>query len=336
MWFEKMLKPLKTKETLLSLRILLIPASLICLNPRLTLASSEAELLDPTFILLRQVETKNSVLENLPVGDANAVVPDIEPKTVRFSRTLSQYLSPGVQFMYLSTTDVSSESEHIKTAPPATEQMPLTQKDKLLRTSMSSVTEDSNNQTKEALNNLIEQISSMKFHPKPKENKRESQKADDEKEPKKDIKESDNSTKTDAETKNLRQASTPALNSEIVQKLERIIEQSAATDEPILLADMLYQSGYYELAAYFYEIAASRDAREQTQDDKCWLMIQKAVCLSNSNPQQALQIYKGLISQYPASSWADLAKNYEGLLEWLETQQPEKLIEQCRQDLRAN
>jgi len=342
MWFEKTTKPLKIKKSLLSLRILFITTFLMCLNPWRVVASAEANLLDPTLILFQQVQTQNVTEAKISATMDNTIaVPDIELKVSEPPETLPQCFSTDARFLYFSTTDLqaSSKEEHTEPAMPAPEQRQLTQKDELLRTSMSSVTDDSNSQTKQTLNSLIEQINSMKIRLKAKEPQPESQPMDGEKKPTNDAKEIDKSTKTEIpeETEDRQQTSTHALNPEIVQKLERIIERSATTNEPQLLADMLYQSGYYELAAYFYELAISRGVKEQTDDaDKSWLMMQKAVCLSNSNPQQALQIYKGLISQYPASQWTELAKNYEGLIDLLEAQQPKKLIEQCRQDIKAN
>ena len=338
MWFEKITNPFKTN--LFPMCILFIPALLMCLNPWQTCASSNADSLDPALILLRQAKNQNSIEEKTSADKDNIITtPEVVLKSIQCLQELPQFLSPDERFMYFSTTDVPSENEHTEPVQLVPGKRQLTQKEKLLRTSMSSVIDDANNQTKQTLNNLIGQISSMKIRPKTKENKPESQAADEEKNTTGNDKETDKSpeTETAAETQEPQQTSANALNPEIVKKLERIIEQSASTDEPQLLADMLYQSGYYELAAYFYEMAVTRGTKEQINDaDKVWLMMQKAVCLSNSNPQQALQIYKSLTSQYPVSPWTDLAKNYGGLLDWLEAQQPKKLIEQCKKDIKAN
>ncbi len=342
MWFEKIIKLLKTKGSLLSLRILFIPTFLMCLNPWRDVASAEADLLDPTLILTHQIQTKNVAEAKISAAMNNTMaVPDTKLKVGEHPETLPQCFSPDTRFLYFSTTDsqASSKEEYTEPTQPAPEQRQLTQKDELLKTSISSVTDNPNNQTRQTLGHLIEQISSMKIRPKTKEPQPESQPKVDEKEPINNAKQANKSTETEtpAETEARQQPSTHTLNPEIVQKLERIIEQSAIINEPQLLADMLYQTGYYELAAYFYELAISHDTKKQMDDlNKSWLMMQKAVCLSNSNPQQALQIYKGLISQYPASPWVELAKNNEGLIDWLEAQQPKKLIEQCRQDLKAN
>jgi hypothetical protein len=341
MWFEKITTLFKTKEHLLPLQILFISAFLLCLNPRLVCASSETNLLDPTIILLQQAQTQTAVEEKITSNKNNTIaIPDIELKSGQYPQTLPLSLSPDARFMYFSTIDASSKDVNTGPARPVPEQRQLTQKDKLLRTSVSSITDDSNSRTKQTLNSLIEQIGSMKIRPKAKEIQPESKPAEDnKKDATDDAKETGKSTETEtaAETEDQQQISANALNPEIVQKLEWIIEQSATTDDPQLLADMLYQCGYYELATYFYELAISRGIEEQMEDaDKSWLMMQKAVCLSNTNPQQALKIYQGLISQYPASPWMDLAKNYEGLIDWLEAQQPKKLIEQCRQDLKVN
>jgi tetratricopeptide (TPR) repeat protein len=338
MWFEKITKPLTIKKPSLSMRMLFIPAALLCLNPWRVAASSEEDLLDPALILLQNAQTQTAAEEKITSNKNDTIAgPYIELKSSQYPQTLPPFLSPDARFMFFSTTDTSFNDEHIEPAQPAPEQRQLTQKDKLLRTSMSSVPDDANNLTKQTLNNLIEQISLMKIRPKVTVNKSESQPADESKTPTSNDKETDESTQPAAEKNDHQQTSANDLSPEIVKKLEWIIEQSATTDEPELLADILYQSGYYELAAYFYGLAVSRDTEEQTTDfDKSWLMMQKAVCLSNTNPQQALQIYKGLISQYPVSPWTELAKNYEELLDWLEAQQPKKLIEQCKQDLKTN
>ncbi len=341
MWFENTAATLKTKELLLSLRILVITALLICSNlcQGLPYAAAETDQLDPALILLHQPQFENVQQAEKFTGQDNTITsPDVELKVCEPPKILTQNFLHNAKSLFFSDANLRApfEQQQEPQRQPALDQQQSTPKNKLLKTSISSVTPSSDSPNKKTLSHLIEQISSMKLRPRPKEPQPQSRQKDELKEPISDVKETE-PTKTELVPAQENQQQHQTLNPETIQKLERIIKQSGTTNEPQLLADMLYQTGYYELAAYFYELAISRDAKADVDDaDKAWLMMQKAVCLSDSNPQQALQIYKNLISQYPASPWAELAKNYEGLIDWLEAQQPEKLIEQCRKDLQTN
>jgi tetratricopeptide (TPR) repeat protein len=356
MWLENTITLLKTKRLSLSSRISSALALLICVTIWQGQSSATAEIdqLDPALILFHQEQTENvQGAENSTGWDDAIDVPDTEPKVCEPPKMLPRCFSPDARFLLFETTDsqTSFQQEHAEPMQPvpdrlqetdqtryaASEKLRPTPKDELLKASISSVTADSNSPNKQTLNRLIEQISSMKIRPKPKEPQPETQPQRESKELVSDANETKPTKPELTQAQEDRQQSTRTLNPEIVQRIERIIEKSGKTDDPQLLADMLYQTGYYELAAYFYELAITRDDNTQADDtDNAWLMMQKAVCLSSSNPQQALQTYKSLISQYPASPWTELARNRQDLTDWLEAQQPEKLIEKCRQDLQAN
>jgi tetratricopeptide (TPR) repeat protein len=344
MWFENTASTLKTKELLLSLRILFVPALIMCLNlcQGLSYAAVEVNQLDPTLILLHQPQIENVQQAEKFTGQDNTITsPNIEPKVCEPPKIPTQNFLHNVKSLFFSAANLraSPEQQQEPQRQQADDQQQVTPKNKLLKTSISSITTSSDSANKQLLSGLVKQISSMKLRPRPKEPEPESQPQDESKESISDTKEAaePTGTKPVQVRENRQQQLIQTLNPEIVQRLELIIEQSGTTNEPQLLADMLYQTGYYELAAYFYELAISRDAKADVDDaDKAWLMMQKAVCLSDSDPQQALQIYKNLVSQYPASLWVELAKSQETLINWLETQQPENLIEQCRKDLQTN
>jgi len=340
----------KTKEFLLSSLILFALVLLICAGTCQGQISEtiETDQLDPTYILFGKTLIENiQKEEDLTCRDDNLTVPDIELKVCESPNTIPQSLLHDEKSFFFSTMNLQGlvKQKHEESVQPdpntaqtehvAFKKPPSTPKDDLLKTSISSVTADSDSPNKQMLGRLIEQISSVKLHPKPKKNQSQSQQQDESKEPAGNTKETTETAKIEPPPaqENPQQQSTQTLNPEIVKRLEQIIEQSGTTNEPQLLADMLYQTGHYELAAYFYELAIGSDPGDT---DKAWLMMQKAVCLCDGSPAQALQIYKNLVSQYPASLWVELAKNRQDLIGWLETQQPKKLIEQCRQDLKIN
>lgn len=342
---------LKTKRLLLSARFLSVLVLLICAGTlqEHSSAAAETDLLDPTFILLHQGQTKNVQKEEKATGyDDTTTVTDIELKVSEPAIILPQSFLLDAQSILarhvdsqVSSADFQSSFQQENAEPiqttPVHDPWQSTPKDELLKTNISSVTAQSDSLNKQKLTRLIEQISSMKMRPKPKETQSQPQPQDELKESISDVNEARPTNPELIQAQEKRRQSTQTLNPEIVQRLEQIIEKSGKTSEPQLLADMLYQTGNYELAAYFYELAISRDAEAQADEaDNAWLMMQKAVCLDKTNPQQALQVYKSLISQYPASPWMELAKNRQSLVGWLEAQQPEKLIEQCRRDLQTN
>jgi hypothetical protein len=323
------------------LRIAMLSVLLICLNLSAVPAASsdKAEPLDPVAILLCQPQptvepqTDQAATKELPDGALTAG----ESRPVS-TQLLSSDADPlPFSTAYFRTTFEPGQGSHKKEMP---EPQQTTATFDLLKTNISSVAESPNNPDRNILRRLVEQIGSVKFPHKrpqsptpgpsqPTESQQAQNNASETAGPNDLV-----STEASSAQQN-EQQSASALSAETVKRIEQIISDSGDAQDPQILAELLQQAGLYQQAAYFYELAVSHDDQKQLTDaDKAWLLTQRALCLARKDPQQAEQIYAKVASEYSATPWTELAQTRRDLTDWLNTEQPEKLIDNCRTDLK--
>jgi tetratricopeptide (TPR) repeat protein len=114
--------------------------------------------------------------------------------------------------------------------------------------------------------------------------------------------------------------------------LDKIPANPEDVNDPFALAETLFLSQYLEQAAVFYREALKRLNTGQTPsvDDRAWIMFQIANCLRNENRPEAAKMYLRFITQYPDSPWRNIALARKQLLDWYIKEQPHKLIAERR------
>jgi len=96
--------------------------------------------------------------------------------------------------------------------------------------------------------------------------------------------------------------------------------------DPVALADKLYAKNLPEAAAVFYRLAiADEDSDDETTADQAWVNLQLGNCLRHIDPAGAREKYKIVMSQYPDSPWASMAKMQDEFAGWWLRNRPDQL-----------
>lgn len=99
-------------------------------------------------------------------------------------------------------------------------------------------------------------------------------------------------------------------------------------DNPFGLAEILYFSGRLREAVGFYQQALNRmdKTKAEPEQSRAWILFQLGNCLRDYDRPAAKKMYVRLITEYPQSAWADLAKVWEKLINLYLEEKPETLI----------
>jgi tetratricopeptide (TPR) repeat protein len=96
------------------------------------------------------------------------------------------------------------------------------------------------------------------------------------------------------------------------------------------LAEVLFKSGRFSEAGQCYkrayELFPDNDAN--LVGDKNWILFQIGNCFEYDDPNTARENFAQLIRTNPSSPWADVAKFRHDLADWMQKEQPKKLIEE--------
>lgn len=125
------------------------------------------------------------------------------------------------------------------------------------------------------------------------------------------------------------------ISQETLKELQILIEKPQLTENPLLIAEILYLGGQKEQASIFYSEAIDRLKKQGALSihDKAWLLLQTATCFKSYDGEKASKTYKEVLSECPSSNWAPIAKSQSDLLDWLDREKPYELIKQCRSEL---
>ncbi|MFC1633497.1 tol-pal system YbgF family protein [Planctomycetota bacterium] len=112
--------------------------------------------------------------------------------------------------------------------------------------------------------------------------------------------------------------------------LKNLLQHPDELKDPLELGEILFNSGNTKDAVFFYEEALKRaDPNEvRSSRDRAWIMFQLGNCLRNHELPAAAEIYRKLLIEYPDSPWADLAKAQRELIEWRLKEKPHELIDE--------
>lgn len=115
-----------------------------------------------------------------------------------------------------------------------------------------------------------------------------------------------------------------------IQKLKKLAENPQKIGNPYEIGNTLYLSNCVGEAAAFYQEALKRnkpDDRSSSQD-RAWLLFQTANSLQTVDMVEADNMYKKLITEFPDSPWAGIAKVKSNLITWYVNDQPDELLKE--------
>ena len=99
-------------------------------------------------------------------------------------------------------------------------------------------------------------------------------------------------------------------------------------DNPFGLGEILYCSGRLREAVPFYRQALNRIEKDESpsEQNRAWILFQLGNCLRDYDLPAAKKMYVQLITEYPESTWVDLAKVWDKLIDLYLKDDPKKLI----------
>jgi tetratricopeptide (TPR) repeat protein len=115
-----------------------------------------------------------------------------------------------------------------------------------------------------------------------------------------------------------------------IQKLKKMAENPQKIDNPYEIGNTLYLSNCVGEAAAFYKEALRRNKPEDisSSEDRAWLLFQTANSLQSVNKSAADDIYKKLVTEFPDSPWAGIARVQSNLITWYIKDQPDELLKE--------
>ncbi|UCC23575.1 MAG: tetratricopeptide repeat protein [Planctomycetota bacterium] len=338
------------RKTLLGLSFSFCLKSLptVCLACCLLVSVSSAEIttqqLDPTDLLMSHSsktsnDSNTTHVENEPPAIKPLAQPAMHvvehpPEQKEHPPTNPDFLMIAPVNFALNVQQESPQDDFILAPNPRTL---LTRQ--LWKQRISFVEDASDQQSKNELRRIIEQIRSVEFDP-PKEtlesallNELISAAEPDDKTPD-DERQPDTQTTSggfsDAE-KDMQTAGTlphPTITNQTLQMLEDVTRHPEQLNNPFELAEVLFLSGHPKQALACYQEALKRkkpqDAR--SADDRAWILFQIANCLRDIDRPSAMETYRRLIVEYPDSPWTELAKAHDKLVDWFDKDKPLSLI----------
>ncbi len=121
-----------------------------------------------------------------------------------------------------------------------------------------------------------------------------------------------------------------SITNKTLQIIENISQHPEQLNNFFELAEVLFYSGQLKEAVTCYQQALAHIKPDEatSTDNRPWILFQIANCLRNDDPPTAAKIYRQLIAEYPQSIWADFAKAQEQLILLYQQDNPKKMIEE--------
>lgn len=122
----------------------------------------------------------------------------------------------------------------------------------------------------------------------------------------------------------------PTITNQTLQMLEDVTQHPEQLNNPLELAEVLFLSGHPKQALACYQEALKRKQPQDTRsaNDRAWILFQIANCLRDIDRPSAMETYRRLIVEYPDSPWTELAKAHDKLVDWFDKDKPLSLITQ--------
>ena len=183
-------------------------------------------------------------------------------------------------------------------------------------------------ETKDELQQIIEQIYAIEFKPQ-----KETSKAFIAVEPAPKSEPNETSTVTEGLEQSAQTEAPPKLPYEPVteqtlQMLRSLLHHPEQLNNPLELGEVLFLSGHLKEATAAYKEALKRKSPDEPgpAQDRAWILFQIGSCLRNDDLPTSAKIYSQLIREYPDSPWSDLAKAQYKLIDWYMKDKPRALI----------
>jgi tetratricopeptide (TPR) repeat protein len=202
----------------------------------------------------------------------------------------------------------------------------------LLRADISIAKSENDTKSKNQLKQIIEQIRSVEFKP---QQQAKGPVVIPEKAPA--IKPKETVPDVPVQKKEAKQETKPKLpyepiTEETLQKLRSLAQNPEMLDNPLELGEIVFVSGNVKEAAMFYREALKRKDPNDAglSQDRAWILFQIGNCLRNDDLPAAAKTYQQLLTEYPNSPWADMAKARSNLIAWYLKDDPVKLIAEVK------
>ena len=117
----------------------------------------------------------------------------------------------------------------------------------------------------------------------------------------------------------------------ILTLLKSLADKSDKVDKPFKLAELLRKSGYEKEAVPYYKTALAQQKNDTSKSARrsAWILLQMGLCLRNTHPAQAKDMFARLLKEHPDSTWAESAKTWLRLTDWYAAEKPMELIRSC-------
>lgn len=129
--------------------------------------------------------------------------------------------------------------------------------------------------------------------------------------------------------------SASTLTKETAEALRLLAQSPEKLRKPETLGQILHKGKAWPEAALCYQESLKRLNAESVapSEDKAWLLLQIGNCLQHSDPEEAVRIYKQLISEYPHSLWSELVRVKGQWITWELRDKPKTVITEIKENL---
>ena len=104
----------------------------------------------------------------------------------------------------------------------------------------------------------------------------------------------------------------------------KTFENLGYVNNPLELADALYQSGQYIQAARFYQQFTETNEDPKSSDYQ-WALYQYAICRAETDPMDASRLFQKLVASCPNSPWTTAAQVRMVTLTWAQNKKIQEL-----------
>ncbi|UCF16469.1 MAG: hypothetical protein JSW59_03230 [Phycisphaerales bacterium] len=123
------------------------------------------------------------------------------------------------------------------------------------------------------------------------------------------------------------------ISEKTLQMLRDLSKHPEKVDDPFELGETLFLSRNLAEAAVFYTEALNRTEPNDVDPvgNRAWMLFQAGNCLRNSDMPTAAKMYTLLLTEYPNSTWSQMAQAQVKLIDWYLRDEPQKLIAERKQ-----
>ena len=118
------------------------------------------------------------------------------------------------------------------------------------------------------------------------------------------------------------------VSNKTLQTIRNLSKNPDNLNNPFELGETLFLSGYLNEAEIFYREALKRKSPDDAGSTRAWILFQIGNCLQDHDRPTAIRMYGRLITEYPDSTWKELAEVWRSLLDWYLKEEPHKLIKE--------